>query len=147
MTDVSMEGARDNGARRVPAKREGTDVGKPETRGQTFIADEVVSVIARMAAEQIDGIHRIGEPTLRSLFGTMGRHHGVAAEVGMREAACDIEIVVEFGYPIREVTESLRAHVIETVEQMTGCRMIEVDVHVVDVHLPKVDRRPRRQLA
>ena len=75
------------------------------------------------------------------------RHRGVEAEVGLEEAAVDIEIIVDFGHPIRQVAERMREHVIETVERMTGCRMVEVDIHVVDVNLPKVDRRPRRQLA
>jgi len=76
-------------------------------RGKTFIADDVVSSIARMAAEQIDGVHQIGSSTFRALISRLGRNHGIEAEVGMKEAAIDIEIIVEFGYPIREVAESL----------------------------------------
>jgi len=120
----------------------------PRERGKTFIADEVVSVIARIAAEQIEGIHSIGEPSLRNIISRMGRHHGVDAEVGMKEAAADIEVVIDFGYPIRDVAQDLREHVIETVEQMTGRRVVEVNIHVVDVFVPKMEqpRSPRRQL-
>ena len=117
-----------------------------DERGRTFISDEVVSVIARIAAEQVEGIHSIGEPSLRNLISRMGRSHGVAAEVGMKEAAVDVEIIVEFGYPIKDVAQTLRRHVIETIESMTGRRVIEVDVHVVDVFIPKPERRTRRQL-
>lgn len=115
-------------------------------RGKTYIADEVVSVIARLAAEQVEGIHSLGEPSLRNLMSRLGRHHGVEAEVGMKEAAVDIEVIVEFGYPIKDVAQTLRRHVIETIEQMTGRRVVEVDVHVVDVHVPKPERRTRRNL-
>jgi len=131
----------------ISRKDTSTSAAPPERRGQTFIADEVVSVIARIAAEQIEGVHRIGEPSFRSFFPGGSRHRGVAAEVGMKEAAVDIEVVVDFGHPIREVTDDLRAHVIETVETMTGCRMVEGDIHVVDVNVPKQERKPRRQLA
>lgn len=117
----------------------------PANRGKTYIADEVVSVITRMAAEQVEGIHSIGEPSLRNFIGR-SRHVGVEAEVGLKEAAADIEVIVEFGYPIKDVAQTLRKHVIETVEQMTGRRVVELNVHVVDVHVPKVERRTRRQL-
>ena len=119
----------------------------PERRGKTFIADEVVSIIARHAAERIEGIFRIGESSFRSLLSRFGRHHGVASEVGLREAAVDLEIVVEFGYPIRELAEELRAEVILTVEQMTGRRVVEVNVSVIDVHLPGTEQKRRRELA
>jgi uncharacterized alkaline shock family protein YloU len=118
----------------------------PTGRGKTFIADEVVSVIARIAAEQVEGIHRIGEPSLRNLISSFGRHHGVDAEVGMREAAADIEVVVEYGYPIRDVAEAIRSAVIDSIEHMTGRQVVEVDVHVVDVHVPKTQAAPRREL-
>lgn len=117
-----------------------------DERGRTFISDEVVSVITRIAVEQVEGIHSIGEPSLRNLISRLGRSHGVEAEVGMKEAAVDVEVVVEFGYPIKEVAQTLRRHVIETIESMTGRRVVEVDVHVVDVFIPKVERRTRRNL-
>ncbi len=117
----------------------------PAERGRTFIDDDVVSVITRVAAENVEGIHRIGEPSLRNLLTTLARSSGVDAEVGMQEAAADIEVVVEFGYPIREVAAAIREQVIRTVEQMTGRRMIEVNVHVVDIHVPKTERRTTRR--
>jgi uncharacterized alkaline shock family protein YloU len=118
----------------------------PAERGKTFIDDEVVSVITRLAAEEVEGIHRIGEPSLRNFLATLGRGTGVDAEVGMQEAAADIEVVMEMGYPIREVAAEIRKRVIETVERMTGRSMVEVNVHVVDIHVPKVERRSRREL-
>lgn len=118
----------------------------PPTRGRTFISDEVVSIIARRAAEQTEGIHQVGESSLRSVFARLGRHHGVEAEVGLKQAAIEIEIVVEFGHPIREVAQSLREGVIDAVESMTGRSVVEVDVHVVDIHVADLRARPRRQL-
>lgn len=119
----------------------------PEERGKTFIADEVVSVIARIAAEQIEGVHQIGASSFRSLISRLGRRHGIESEVGNREAALDIDVVVEFGYPIREMARELRRAVIESVEHMTGRSVVEVNVNVVDVYVPKVEPRHRRQLA
>ena len=115
-------------------------------RGKTYIADEVISIIARIAAEQVEGVHQIGDSNLRGMIARLGRSKGVESEVGLKEAAVDIEVVVEYGYPIRQVAETLRTQIIDNVELMTGRKVIEVNVHVVDVYIPKVEKRTKRQL-
>lgn len=115
-------------------------------RGKTYIADEVISIIARIAAEQVEGVHQIGDSNLRGMIARLGRSKGVESEVGLKEAAVDIEVVVEYGYPIKQVAETLRNQIIENVEIMTGRKVIEVNVHVVDVYIPKVEKRTKRQL-
>ena len=117
-----------------------------QARGHTYIADSVVSLIARIAAEQVDGIHQIGESTLRGLISRMGRSPGVASEVGLKEAAVDVDVIVEYGFPIKEVADELRRHVIESVEFMTGRQVVEVNIHVMDIHVPKPEKQTRRRL-
>ena len=114
-------------------------------RGKTYIEGGVISIIARIAAEQVPGVHQIGESSLRSVFSRLGRHHGVEAETGLKEAAADLEIVVEFAYPIREVTEEVRERVIEAVESMAGRKMVEVNIFVMDIHVPKTTASRRRR--
>ncbi|MEM9492270.1 MAG: Asp23/Gls24 family envelope stress response protein, partial [Myxococcota bacterium] len=117
------------------------------SRGNTYIDDEVISVIARIAAEQVPGIHQIGDSSLRNVFSRFRRHAGVEAEVGLREAAADIEIIVEFGYSMREVAELVRERIIDAIESMTGRYVVEVNVYVVDVFVPKsAGQRRRREL-
>jgi uncharacterized alkaline shock family protein YloU len=119
----------------------------PGGRGKTTISDEVVSVIARIAAEEVDGVHQIGASSLRGVF-SRGRHVGVEAEVGLKEAAVDIDLIVIYGYPIPTIAETMRQQIIEQVEFMTGRRVVEVNVNVVDVHVPRVEaaKSSRRQL-
>ena len=133
---------------RIPPAGTEAALEPPASRGKTFIADEVVSVIARIAAERVEGINRLGESSLRAAFSRLSRHHGIDSEVGMKEAAVDIDVVVEFGYPIRQVAAELRQAVIEAVEQMTGRQVVEVNVNVFDVHVPRMDerRKSRREL-
>lgn len=116
-------------------------------RGNTFIEDEVISVIARKAAEQVEGVHQIGDSSLRNLLARFGRRRGVGAEVGLKQAAVDVEIAVEFGFPISEVADQMRERIIDAVESMTGRDVVEVNVFVVDVHVPKTQVRSRRELA
>lgn len=121
--------------------------GGNDGRGKTTISDEVVSVIARIAAEEVEGVHQIGSSSLRGVF-SRGRHVGVEAEVGLKEAAVDVDLIVTYGYPIPTIAETLRRQIIEQVEFMTGRRVVEVNVNVVDVHLPKAEasKAQRRQL-
>ncbi len=116
------------------------------SQGRTHIVDEVVSVIARIAAEQVEGVYQIGDSSLRGVFSRLGRHGGVDSEVGQTEAAVDIDLVVEYGYPITKVAETLRHQIIKSVEYMTGRHVVEVNINVVDVHIARQERAQKRQL-
>lgn len=130
-----------------PAERDVRgELEEPRHRGKTFISDEVVSVIARLAAEQVEGIHLIGVSNFRSMFSRFGRARGVESEVGLKEAAVDIDVTVIFGYPIRELAQELREEIIGSVERMTGRQVIEVNINVNDVHVPGREQKSRRQL-
>ncbi len=119
----------------------------PRMRGNTYIDDEVVSVISRIAAEQVPGVHKIGESSLRNMFSRLSRHHGVEAEAGLHEAAADIEMTVEFGYSMRDVAQDVRERVINAIESMTGRRVVEVNIYILDVYIPKsAGPRRRREL-
>jgi uncharacterized alkaline shock family protein YloU len=124
-----------------------SDLPALETRGRTSVSNEVISVIARLAAEQVEGVHSIAEPSLKGLLDArIGRHAGVASEVGLEEAAVDVSMVVVYGFPIKEVASALRREIITTVETMTGMQVVEVNIDVHDVHVPKPKQRSRRQL-
>ncbi|MER5435160.1 Asp23/Gls24 family envelope stress response protein [Streptomyces sp. NPDC002588] len=122
-----------------------TGAGAPApTRGKTSIADGVVAKIAGMAAREIPGIHNLGGGMARA-FGAVrervpgsgdGVTRGVKVEVGERQAAVDLDVVVEYGVSIVEVTGDVRDNVIGSVERMTGLEAVEVNIAVDDVHLP-----------
>ena len=128
------------------SSRRGDRWAAPAERGRTFIEDEVVSVIARIAAENVEGVHKLGDSKLRAMFSGSLRHTGVEAEVGMKEAAVDVEIVAEFGYPIRDIARQLRERIIEAVERMAARRVVEVNIFVIDVHVGRTERRRSREL-
>ena len=118
---------------------------KEAPRGKTFIADEVVSVIARIAAEQVEGVHQLGDSNLRGVFSRFGRHGGIESEVGQKEAAIDVDVVVEYGVPITKVANTLRKQIIETVEYMTGRNVVEVNINVVDVYVPRAQTETKQK--
>ncbi|MHC1559210.1 Asp23/Gls24 family envelope stress response protein [Actinomycetospora sp. C-140] len=117
------------------------------TQGRTTIADGVVAKIAGLAAREVKGVHRFGGGAARA-FGAIteripgGRSsttQGVSVEVGERQAAVDLTIVVDYGASIAEVARATRRNVISAVQQMTGLEVVEVNVNVVDLHLPGDD--------
>ncbi|OQR65673.1 alkaline-shock protein [Streptomyces maremycinicus] len=115
------------------------------TRGKTTVADGVVAKIAGIAAREVPGIHDLGAGTARA-FGAMrervpgagggGVTRGVKVEVGERQAAVDLVVLVEYGVSIVDVTGDVRDNVIGAVERMTGLEVVEVNISVDDVHLP-----------
>lgn len=68
--------------------------------------------------------------------GAKSPSRGVKAEVGESQAALDLEIVVDYGFPIHEVARDVRENVVAAVERMTGLEVVEVNIAVSDVKLP-----------
>ncbi|MFD0023679.1 Asp23/Gls24 family envelope stress response protein [Streptomyces sp. NPDC058382] len=117
------------------------------TRGRTSIADVVVVKIAGMAAREIPGVHDMGGGLSRTLGAVRDRvpggrpnvGRGVKVEVGERQTAIDVDLVVEYGVAITDVARDVRENVIAAVERITGLEVVEVNVTVNDVHLPEDD--------
>ncbi|MEV7618162.1 Asp23/Gls24 family envelope stress response protein [Streptomyces sp. NPDC089799] len=116
----------------------------PETRGRTTISDSVVEKIAGMATREVPGIHSLGSGMARTLGAVTdkvsgsrsGVTRGVKVEVGERQAAIDLDVVVEYGVSIVDIAAGARTSVIAAVERMTGLEVVEVNIAVDDVHLP-----------
>ncbi|WP_330456353.1 Asp23/Gls24 family envelope stress response protein [Streptomyces sp. NBC_00820] len=129
----------------VSALKGRTGAGAPaETRGRTTIADGVVAKIAGMAAREVPGIHTLGGAMGRAFGAVRDRvpgtgssvTQGVKVEVGERQTAVDLDLVVEYGVSIVDVAGDVRSNVIGAVERMTGLEVVEVNIAVDDVHLP-----------
>jgi uncharacterized alkaline shock family protein YloU len=118
-------------------------------QGKTTIAASVVQKIAGIAAREISGVHSMGGGLSRT-FGALRERipgggtgasniAGVQVEVGEKQAAIDLDIVVEYGASIVELARAVRRNVITAVERMTGLEVIEVNIAVNDIHLPDED--------
>ena len=64
-------------------------------------------------------------------------------EKGERQTIIDVSIVVDYGVSIVDVSQGIRRNVIQSIEHTTGLEVLEVNVHVTDVHLP--DDQPQEQ--
>lgn len=113
------------------------------TQGRTTVADTVVEKIAGLAAREIGGVHKLGTGAARA-FGAVRERipgqkasvsQGVSVEVGERQAAVDIDVVVEYGVEIGEVSKAIRRNVIGAIERMTALEVTEVNINVGDVYI------------
>ncbi|WP_460438471.1 Asp23/Gls24 family envelope stress response protein [Amycolatopsis stemonae] len=128
-----------------------TETGALVTKqGTTTIADTVVRKIAGLAAREISGVHDLGGGAARA-FGALrdripgasaSTGQGVSVEVGEKQAAVDLQILVEYGISIADLARSVRRNVITSIERMTGLQVVEVNISVDDVHLPEDEPAP-----
>src|ERR671913_2227603 len=107
-------------------------------RGSTTIQDSVVSKIAGIAAQEVDGI-RMGGGTSQAVSGLLGsitggssgsQTQGVSVEVGQEEAAIDLTLTAEYGKSIPQLAEAVRRNVANRVESLVGLRVTEVNITV-----------------
>ncbi|TEB06833.1 Alkaline shock protein 23 [Pelotomaculum schinkii] len=109
---------------------------KGSDSGSVKISDEVVKIIAGMAAMEIQGVSGMTGGIAGGLAEKLGRKNlsrGVKAEVGEQEATIDIFVIVEYGAPIKDVACQIQTKVKNAVESMTGLRVLEVNVNVQGV--------------
>jgi uncharacterized alkaline shock family protein YloU len=114
-------------------------------QGRTAIADGVVTKIAGIAAREVNGVASLGSGMSRTVGAVRqrmpgGRENiaqGVAVEVGERETAIDLDVVVQYGVAIPDLASGVRGNVIDAVERMTGLRVTEVNITVDDLVLPE----------
>jgi uncharacterized alkaline shock family protein YloU len=125
-----------------------TSLNEDGANGKTTIASAVVQKVAGIAAREVSGVYALGGGVSRA-FGAIKERipgsgtvttSGVSVEVGEKQAAIDLDVVVEYGARIVDVARAVRRNVITTVEQITGLEVIEVNIAVNDIHLPEDDR-------
>lgn len=114
-------------------------------KGITTVADVVVAKMAGIVAREVEGVHELGK-TFRRLLGRVSPgeslSQGVNVEVGKRETAIDLVIVIDYGYSIPAVAQDLRENVITKVETGTGLVVKEVNIEVSDLFVPTGETEP-----
>lgn len=108
--------------------------------GSVKIASDVVATIAAMAASEVGGVAGMSggfTEDIAEKFGVKSVNKGIKVQVGETESALDIYILVEFGTKIPDVASKVQQNVKKAVETMTGLNVVEVNVHVQGVVMPK----------
>lgn len=108
-----------------------------ETENTIKIADDVVAVIAGKAVTDVQGVYSmaggIAGGISEVLSGKKNFSKGIKVEVGEKETKIDVNIIVEYGSRIPDIAFEIQNRVKKAVENMTGLKVVEVNVHVQGV--------------
>lgn len=106
--------------------------------GVIKISEEVVSIIASLAATEIKGVAGMSGGFVGGIAEKLGMKNmskGVKVAVGEKEAAVDIFIIVDYGVKIPDVAWQIQENVKKAIETMTGLNVVEVNIHVQGVDM------------
>ncbi|MCI5840220.1 MAG: Asp23/Gls24 family envelope stress response protein [Peptoniphilaceae bacterium] len=99
--------------------------------------DKVIAKISRISIEKIDGLLEMKGNLFDSVADRFTNADqstaGVDVEVGEKEAAVDLQVILEYGVSAVKLFEEVKKAVKENVKKMTGLDVVEVNVHIVDV--------------
>lgn len=122
------------------------NINNESTIGIVKISDEVVSVIAEIAADEIQGIvevpHGVSSNISQILKGKKSSS-GKSVKVTLEEdkAIIELNVAVEYGMKIPDVVSAVQENVKKTVEAMTGLKVDKVNVNVQNIYVPKQEQQ------
>lgn len=108
--------------------------------GKISFDDEVIAIIAGIAATEVEGVAAMSSGIAGGIAEKLGMRNlskGVKVEVGEKETAIDLYIIVEYGCRIPEVAWNIQENVKKAVESMTGLKVVEVNIHVQGINFEK----------
>lgn len=111
--------------------------------GTVKISEEVVGVIAGIAAAEIEGVSGLNPTITRGITqvftGKRNVTKGVKVTIGEESAVIDIVMSVEYGYNIPSVVKQVQENIMETVATITGLKVSEVNIIVNNISIKKQD--------
>lgn len=114
--------------------------------GIVKISDEVVGVIAGLAASEVEGIVGMSSGVVggitQILKGKKNLSKGVKVNATEDSVSIDLFVVVEYGIKILDVALKVQEDVRRSIETMTGLTVSAVNIHVQNVMIPKMDKEP-----
>ena len=109
-----------------------------ESIGTVQIADDVVAMIASLAATEVDGVSAMaGNVTneLMSKVGVKSLTMGGKVEVLDKNVTVDLTVTMEYGYNIPATCQAVQQKVKNAIENMTGLEVSDVNVAIAGVNL------------
>lgn len=109
--------------------------------GTVKIADDVVAMIAGLAAMEIDGISAMSGNITNELMSKVGVKNlakGVKVEVFGKRVKVDISLIVDYGYNIPVISQKVQMKVQAAIQNMTGLEVTDVNIRIAGVNMTKV---------
>ena len=111
---------------------------RKEKFGEVKIADEVIAIIAGLAATEAEGVASMaGNITNEwvSLLGMKKLSRGVKVEVTEEHVSVDLSLNIRYGYNIPDVSEKVQERVKTAIETMTGLMVLDVNIKIAGVDM------------
>ena len=109
--------------------------------GEVQIADEVVAIIAGLAATEVEGVGSMAGNITNELVGKLGMKNlskGVKVDVLDNVVCVDLALNIEYGFNILETSKRVQERVKAAIENMTGLTVSDVNVRIASVEIDKV---------
>ena len=110
-----------------------------ENLGEIKIADEVVAIIAGLAAMEVEVASMAGNATreLISKLGMKSLSKGVKVDVLDGIVTVSLALNLNYGYSIKDITSKVQEKVKTAIENMTGLEVADVNIRVAGVEIPE----------
>ena len=113
---------------------------KDDNLGEVRIADEVVAIIAGLAATEVEGVSSMAGNITNELVSKLGMKNlskGIKVEVLENVVKIDVALNIRFGYAIPEVSAKVQERVKSAIENMTGLEVGNINVRIAGVDMEK----------
>ena len=108
--------------------------------GEVKIADEVVAIIAGLAAVEVDGVASMAGNATRELISKLGMRSlskGVRVDVLEGIVTVMMALNLKYGYNIKSTTAKVQEKVKAVIENMTGLEVADVNIRIAGVEIPE----------
>lgn len=111
---------------------------KEDNLWEVHVADEVVAIIAGLAATEVEGVASMAGNITNELVSKLGMKNlskGVKVEVAEKTVSVEVALNISYGYSIPEVSEKVQEKVKSAIETMTGLSVAIVNVRIATVDM------------
>ena len=111
---------------------------KEDNLGEVHVADEVVAIIAGLAATEVEGVASMAGNITNELVSKLGMKNlskGVKVEEAEKTVSVEVALNISYGYSIPEVSEKVQEKVKSAIETMTGLSVAIVNVRIATVDM------------
>ena len=111
--------------------------------GDIQIADEVIAIIAGLAATEVEGVAKMYGNITNELVSKLGMKNlskGVKVVVSPEDVKVDVSLELKYGYSVMKVSEKVQERVKQAIETMTGLSVSMVRVRIAGIAIEKEEK-------
>ena len=111
---------------------------KTSEGGDVMVSDEVVAIIAGLAATEVEGVSSMAGNLTNEIISKLGMKNlskGVKVEVTEEHVSVNISMNLKYGYSIPSVCEKVQDKVKSAIENMTGLTVLDVNIKIAGINI------------